>query len=308
MITVDVIVPVYKPTNKLKALLKMLGKQTIKPNKIILMNTEKKYFDDFFAASDFLEKFDNLEIHHIAKEEFDHGKTRGVGVSYSTADYFICMTDDAIPYDIYLVEKLLDKVVSGEAASSYGRQCVSSESSIIERFSRKFNYPAESYLKSIKDIDKMGIKTFFCSNVCACYNRKIFDELGGFVSKTIFNEDMIYAYEVIKNGYSIYYCADAKVRHSHDYTNMQQLKRNFDLGVSQAEYAYIFSKVSSTGEGKKLVLGAIRYLLAKKRYADACKFFVNSCFKFAGYIFGKNYKLIPKAIIMKLTMNPGYWM
>ena len=38
----------------------------------------------------------------------------------------------------------------------------------------------------------------------------------------------------------IAYEAEARVLHSHNYTNMQQLRRNFDLGVSQAEHPEVF--------------------------------------------------------------------
>lgn len=36
----------------------------------------------------------------------------------------------------------------------------------------------------------MGIKTFFCSDVCAAYRVDLFHKLGGFESPVIFNEDM----------------------------------------------------------------------------------------------------------------------
>ena len=81
----------------------------------------------------------------------------------------------------------------------------------------------------------MGIKAFFCSDVCAMYDRKKYIEQGGFIKKTIFNEDMIMAYKFLMAGYGVYYKADACVIHSHNYSNMQQFHRNFDLGVSQAD-------------------------------------------------------------------------
>ena len=48
-------------------------------------------------------------------------------------------------------------------------------------------------MKTLEDLEGMGVKAFFCSNVCAAYRRDIYDELGGFVRRAIFNEDMIYA-------------------------------------------------------------------------------------------------------------------
>ena len=79
--------------------------------------------------------------------------------------------------------------------------------------------------KTIEDVDKLGIKTFFCSNVCAAYKKSVYKELGGFVPRAIFNEDMILAGTMIKAGYGIAYAADAKVIHSHNYSGRQQFHR-----------------------------------------------------------------------------------
>ena len=68
------------------------------------------------------------------------------------------------------------------------------------------------------DLPKLGVKTFFCSNVCAMYDRRTYEELGGFVESTLFNEDMIYAGHLVQAGYAIAYAADAKVWHWHNYT------------------------------------------------------------------------------------------
>lgn len=307
MKTVDVIIPTYKPTDKLKKLMQMLQKQTRPVHRIILINTEEKHFQHFFYGTRFLEKFSNLTVRHISKYEFDHGATRRLGVSISDADYFICMTDDAMPMDENLVERLLLPLESGEAAVSYARQCTGNKCSEIERFTRTFNYPAKSSLKSKEDLPKLGIKTYFCSNVCAAYNRKIYDELGGFVLQTIFNEDMIYAAKVIEHDYKIAYVAEAKVIHQHHYSNLQQLKRNFDLGVSQAKHPEVFEAVPSVSEGKKLVAETASHLKEKGLGKRIPELYISSGYKYVGYQLGKHYKKLPKKIIMKLTMNPYYW-
>ena len=72
---------------------------------------------------------------------------------------------------------------------------------------------------------------------------------GGFPRRTIFNEDMIYAGGLIKNGFAIAYAADARVIHSHNYSGRQQFHRNFDLAVSQAEHPEVFGGLASEGEG-----------------------------------------------------------
>lgn len=179
------------------------------------MNTEKKFWDEFWKTREEL-NMENLEVHHISKAEFDHGGTRNQGVSYSEADVIVLMTDDAVPEDDHLIANLVKgfqrKGPNGEMVSSvYARQLPAPDCRIVERYTRSFNYPEESRVKTKADLAALGIKTYFCSNVCCAYDRKIFEKQGGFIRHTIFNEDMIYAAGVIQAGYAIVYEADAKV-------------------------------------------------------------------------------------------------
>ena len=96
---VDVIIPTYKPGKKFSRLLKMLERQTYPIGRIIVMNTEKAYWNDKGY-----EGIDNLQVHHLQKAEFDHGATRNRGARYSRADIMVFMTDDAVPADDRLIE------------------------------------------------------------------------------------------------------------------------------------------------------------------------------------------------------------
>ena len=86
---VDVIIPVYKPQKRFLELIGMLEKQTIAPDRIILMNTEKNIFEAFCSIDAFLAQHKTVQLHHLTKETFDHGATRNAGVAFSDADYFI---------------------------------------------------------------------------------------------------------------------------------------------------------------------------------------------------------------------------
>lgn len=306
MKTVDVIVPVYKPDEKCKKLIERLHRQSYPVQRIILINTEQSYFDDFFHE-DFLKQYDNLLIRHISAEEFDHGGTRRMGVELSDADYFICMTDDAVPVDDKLVEELLKPLLADKAAAAYARQLPGKDASPTERYSRYFNYPPKAVIKSAADIPAMGIKTFFCSNVCAAYDRKVYDQVGGFEKHMIFNEDMVNARHFLDAGERIAYVPTARVLHSHHYGNWQQLQRNFDLGVSQAQFPEVFGGISSSSEGVKMIKNMAAYLLRRGEPLQIPGMIVNSGFKFIGYQLGKHYEKLPKGLIAKVTMNPNYW-
>ena len=303
---IDVIIPLYKPGEELFALLDSLEHQTYPVQNIILMNTEEKYFERLMYGAKLPERYSNVKVYHLSKREFDHGGTRHAGVQHSDGEVFITMTQDAKPVDDRLVEKLVG-ALGENVAVSYARQLPGEDSSEFEKMSRTFNYPAQSRVKTAADLETLGIKTFFCSNVCAAYRRDIYNELGGFIRHTIFNEDMIYAAKAIKAGFSIAYAADAKVIHSHNYTNMQQLRRNFDLGVSQADHPEVFRGVPSESEGKKLVVETYRNLKQKKKLYKFPAFCVQCAFKYAGYLLGKNYQKLPRKWILKITMNKEYW-
>ena len=306
--TVDIIIPTYKPQKRLLKVIEALESQTYPVHQIIIMNTEEKYWNTFLYGEKLLKIRDNITVHHLSKMEFDHGGTRRWAVKRSKADYFICMTDDAMPADEFLVEELLKPLLDKKAEFSYARQLPNEDCGIIESFTREFNYPAESCIKSKDDLERLQIKTYFLSNVCAAYKREVYDELGGFWDGAIFNEDMYMAAAAVQAGYRIAYAADAKVYHSHNYGNMMQLRRNFDNGVSQAMRPELFEHVSSTGEGKKLVKLTIEYLKEQKKVHLIPKLIVSSGFKYIGFKLGINYKRLPQSFVLKCTLNKEFWM
>lgn len=305
---VDVVIPTYKPGKKFSRLLKMLQRQTWPVGKIIVMNTEKSFWNEHG-----FEGIKNLEVHHLTKEEFDHGETRNRGMRFSRADIVVFMTDDAVPADEHLIEALVkafeQRGPEGEAViMAYARQLPDKDCPLAERYTRSFNYPEESCVKTRADLEQMGIKTFFASNVCCAYDREKFWFQGGFIRRTIFNEDMIFAGKALmQDDYAVAYVAGARVIHSHNYNCRQQFKRNFDLAVSQADHPELFGCVRSESEGIRLVKSTARFLIRRGKPWLVPGLVVKSGFKFLGYRAGKCYRLLPKWLILKLTMNREYW-
>ncbi len=304
--TVDVLIPVYKPDRRFARLLAMLGKQTVKPDRIIVMNTEQSYWREEYR------KVPGLEVHHLSREEFNHGATRNQAASCSDADVMIFMTDDAVPRDSHLVERLLEALAGtgpkGETiAVAYARQLPDKDCRTIERYTRMFNYPAEGTVKTGKDLARLGIKTYFASNVCCAYRKDIFVRQGGFTGHTIFNEDMIYAAGAIRAGYGVAYEPRAMVVHSHNLSLVQQFRRNFDLAVSQADHPEVFAGVPSEGEGIRLVKRTAGYLAASGRFWLLPALAAGSAAKYLGYKAGRNYRKLPRRLVLACSMSPFYW-
>ena len=304
---IDVIIPTYKPDERLLTIVKRLRDQSVVPNRIVLINTEQKYLDNLLRGRSYDTTGKFFEVRNVSAREFDHGATRNSGAAGSTADYLLFMTQDALPANDKMIENMVKAFSQSGVAAVYARQLPNDDASLGERFSRSFNYPPESSVKSEEDKDRLGIKTYFCSNACAMYHREVFERLGRFQKDMIFNEDMVFAHTLIENGYRIAYAADALVYHSHNYTNMQQFHRNFDLAVSQAMHPEVFADVSSESEGKTYVKEAYGYFKRAGKSAYFVRFAVQSAFRLAGYKLGKKYDKLSRKQILKCTSNPNYF-
>ena len=303
---IDVIIPTYKPGAEFVRVIRGLHNQSVKINRVIIMSTEEAFFKG--VAND-LQKFIDegfVEVHHILKQDFDHGNTRREGIAKSKADIFVMMTMDAVPADDKLIENLIRPLSDDKVAASYARQLPKEGASRREQITREFNYPDVSVLKSSKDYDRLGIKTFFCSNVCCAYSRRIYDKLGGFVTRAIFNEDMIYAGQAVKQGYMISYTAEAVVYHSHDYGAIEQFRRNVDLGISQADHPEVFDGFRSETEGVRMVKMVITRLIKGGRWYEVVPYVWISAWKLMGYRMGKSYKKLPLALVKACSTNPDY--
>lgn len=156
---IDVIIPVYRPTEKLHKVLYRLCRQTHLPEQIILLHTRDGIKLDVSVCKD---RVSVTEI-PILEKEFDHGRTREQGIWMSDADIVVMMTQDAVPADPFLLEKLSEVLNEHpDAVAAYARQIPDQNCGLLEKYTRVFNYPPKSQIKSQKDLPKLGIKTYFC--------------------------------------------------------------------------------------------------------------------------------------------------
>lgn len=299
---IDVIITVYKPDKKFRYLLMGLHSQTLPPSRIILLNTGKMHW-----RREWIKGIPEAEVHHVREHEYDHGGTRCMGAELSTAPYMIFMTQDAVPADERLLSRLYHAMEDTQVAVAYARQLPSPGSNPVDAYIRNYNYPKESRKKIKKDIETLGIKAFFCSDVCAIYRKTDYLMLGGFPRRAIFNEDMIFAKKALDSGKAVYYAADARVYHSHNYTGMQQLRRTFDLAVSQKQNPQTFANISSETEGARMVKKTAVYLIKTRRWYLLPSLLISSIAKYTGYLLGSHYDRMPEQMLMYFTSNKNFW-
>lgn len=309
MSKVEAVILTYKPDDKLKKLVSRLMVQSVAPDRILILNTlipNKTY-----ESLEWARMQETVMVVDISEDEFDHGRTRDKAMSIcDEADYVVMMTQDALPKNKELIKNLLltmNKDTQNYAVV-YAKQEPDKKCNIIERFTRSFNYSDESHsaIEMAAETNN-SIKAIFNSDVCAMYNCKLYDEIGGFPQKAIFNEDMVYAAKAVKAEKDVIYEPKACVIHSHNYTGTQYFKRYFDLGVSHKDFAYILSDYHANDEGIKLVVETAKYLCRRKKYIYIIQLIYHSACKFAGMKLGKAYKKLPPKVIDRCTTNKNYW-
>ena len=278
---VSVIVPTLNAENEIGALIQLLHAQSLQPDEIVVVDSGST--DKTVEVC----RQDNVGLIQITRSEFDHGKTRDYAFRKSSGDIVVFLTQDAVPANEYFLEKLVAPLMDKTVAISTGRQIPKNNATEMERLVRAFNYPASSYIRSKADLPRLGIKTFFSSDVCAAYNRDIYLALGGFDYPLKTNEDMFFAAKVINAGYRIAYAADAQVLHSHNFTLREQYKRNYVQGYEIERHRASLNGVHQEAEGMKLVKFVSGELLKKGRILSFIRFGFDCCARFLGSRAGK---------------------
>lgn len=209
---IDIICPLYNAEEYIYNLNRSLLKQkNVNINKIKYVLT--KCNDD----SEKILKSNKLNYTLINKLDFSHSLTRETEAKKSKADIIVFITQDIVIESDFWLYNLVKPIIAGEVEATYSRQITKYDN--IEKYTREFNYPGNSFIKSNEDIVKMGLKTFFSSDASAAIRRDIFTKLNGYDGKKLpISEDMYFSYKLITNGYKIKYCADSVVYHSHNFS------------------------------------------------------------------------------------------
>lgn len=316
---VDVIIPVCHAGKRLCKLLEGLAGQTVLPEKVILLNVETGWKEDsceelqsqiykyFGKHKLFGHKLPlQLEIVPVKEKNFDEGATRNIGAKHSDSPFLLFMKQDAVPADSQLIEELLWSMESG-AGVSWARHVTGLNANVVKTYVNLYDYPSKSYVRTQEDVKKYGVRAFRISNACAMYRRDVFEEQGGFSDKIIAGEGNLFGAGLLKCGGRIAYCAEAKVYYSENSNWMAQLRRKFDEGVAHAENPRVFKTGSEEKDGWNYGKNVVSYLINQKYYMEIADFVGESLYKAVGYFLGKNYKLLKKDWISKLTNNHAYW-
>lgn len=183
-----------------------------------------------------------VRFSEVLKENFSHSLTREKVAMQATGDVIVFLTQDVEIKDKRFLEKLARPIVSGEAEATYAKQITKYNN--IEKYTRESNYPSKSFTVSKKDIERLGLKTFFFSDAAGAISREVFMKLGGYDSKDLpISEDMYFAHKLIMDGGRIRYVAEAECYHSHDF----KLSELYDRYRLTGEFMKMNPEIAAAG-------------------------------------------------------------
>ncbi|HWR38236.1 MAG TPA: glycosyltransferase [Patescibacteria group bacterium] len=301
------IIPTLNGAATLPQLFQSLETQTLQPQYRIIVDSQSTDQTGILAARHL------FEVIPIKQCEFNHGGTRQMVIericqAYKEIDSVVFMTQDACFADDYSLARLMDCLNDEQVGAAYGRQLPRQNSGKLGSHARLFNYPEVSSRKTLQDASRWGIKTAFISNSFAVYRVSALHGVGGFPDNTILSEDMCLAGKMLLQGWSVYYCADSRVYHSHDYSCSEEFRRYFDIGVFQSREDWLRQTFGpAEGEGLRFVFSEMRYLWQQQGKHLIPAALMRTGLKLLAFRLGKMESWLPVRWKRWLSMNKNYW-
>ena len=299
---VALIIPALNGGRIFKECVAAIQTQVIQPDRLILMDSCSTDDTVQFAADA------GFEVFNVTKGTFDHGGTRAEAIDLVQDDIVIFLTQDAVLDSSNSIELLLEAFDNPKTSAAYGRQLPNTDANPLASFTRLHNYGTKSYVTSILDDFPIGIRKAFLSNSFSAYRRSALIEVGNFESKLIMGEDTVAAGKMLLAGGNIAYVSEATVRHSHNYSTMEEFHRYFDIGVLHSSQSWMLSKFGkSEGEGMRFAIAQLNTLFLEKNYKFLVKSLMASAAKFIGYKLGVFHYLLGDSVSGRLAMHKDYF-
>ncbi len=295
------IIPTYNGKAELARLLDSLQTQTAQLDTFIIDSSSK---DGTLELAK--ERIGQVTV--IPSMEFNHGGTRQRMVDeHPGYDAYVFLTQDACLAASDALTRIVEPFADPKVGAVCGRQLPHVDAMPLAQHARFFNYPVGVQVKTLADVPKLGIKTAFMSNSFAAYRGEALRSMGGFPVHVIFAEDMYAVAKMLLAGWKVAYAGNAKCRHSHNYTVVEEFERYFDMGVFHAREPWLRQHFGGAGgEGIRYVKSELKFL-GFRRFHLWPSAILRNAVKLLGYKLGQQEARIPIGLKRKLGMYKRYW-
>ncbi|HFU3799651.1 TPA: glycosyltransferase family 2 protein [Streptococcus suis] len=199
----------------------------------------------------FVEKYGNIRLLQLSKEEFSHGKTRQMAAEISQGEIMVYLTQDAVPHnEQWLAEMVRPFSLHPDIVAVLGNQkprhyCFPAmKYDILAVFNEQGVSDAMTFWQRLDDsqIGKYTKESFY-SDVCSAAPRQFLTEKIGY-RPVAYSEDYEYGKDILDAGYIKVYNAKAIVEHSNDVRLSEYRRRIFDETYNVRLNSGITNKVS----------------------------------------------------------------
>ncbi|MDH0117653.1 glycosyltransferase [Rhizobium pusense] len=183
-----------------------------------------------------------IRLEHIPQSEFQHGRTRNLGISMTDGDYVAILTQDAMPKDENWLANLIAGFDKGErVAGVTGRHQAYPEHGPFVANDMQNHFDALALLPNPIDME-IGLPSnyypgsttwrmlaYFYSDNNSAMSRSVWKEIP--YPEIEWGEDYVWASLAIKAGFQKAYADDAIVFHSHDFPTKRLFKAAMEEGA-----------------------------------------------------------------------------
>jgi rhamnosyltransferase len=295
------IIPTYNGKSDLNRLLDSLQGQTTAIDLFIVDSSSRDGTTELARSR-------SPNVLSIPSKDFNHGGTRQLMVERNPGyDIYVFLTQDAYLADRQAIANIVAPFADAQVGAVCGRQLPHYDAKPLAQHARFFNYPERSQSKSLADAPFLGLKTPFVSNSFTAYRADALQAVGGFPHHVILSEDMFVAGKMLLSGWKIFYAGEARCRHSHNYTLVEEFRRYFDQGVFHGREAWIRQRFGGAGgEGLRYVRSELKFLGSSRLHLWPVAIVRNVC-KLLAYKLGQQEQRLPISLKKKLGMYKGYW-
>jgi glycosyltransferase involved in cell wall biosynthesis len=257
----------------------------------------------------------------IPAAKFSHGGTRNLLVREARGERVALLTQDAEPADERWLERLLGGFELGEDVGIvYGPYRARSTASAAVRIELEHWFaslapdgaPRVERLsereRSLPAVELIGRRGFF-TDANACIARAAWEAVP--FREVAYAEDRVLAIDMLRAGYAKAYVPEAAVRHSHEYSSLEQLRRCFDEWRGLREVYDWKEPAAPAGLVRKLrgeIGGARRELAAQgtppaRRRATLVALTRHHVVRLVGAMLGSRAEALPPGVRRRLSLE-----
>ena len=230
----SVVIPIFNPSEDFKDVLNKVCNQVTTWNyEVILIDSSTQ---DCKWCKDYTQISDKIVYHRINTNEFQHGRTRNLGVKISKGEFVAFITQDAMPFDnLWLYNLVTSLSKFDDVAIAFGKHYpYTNANSFVKRdindcFENLLRYPlilsknTDIIKYNRKDTGWMQLLHFYSDNN-SCLKKKYWKIIP--MRDVEFGEDQLLAFDMICAGHKKIYVPTAGVFHSHNFDERQMYERS----------------------------------------------------------------------------------